>query len=245
MSNIWFRVHHDIINDPKIRILAFEDRWHYVAICCLKSSGELDKDYGGDLRDRFIAIQLGISKQDLDHIKKRLIEVSLIDDEWQPLGWEKRQFLSDIKDPTAAERQKRYRENKKIEDSNGSVTEALRQSNDQIQITDTNTDTNTDKPKGDFFLPVEVSESVWADFVQHRKEINKPLTPLSKVKSANILKDLSHDQQRACVDKSISSRWAGLFPDKHAVKKSKSDAAMDEWLNESNTIDGECTHVKQ
>ena len=102
-----------------------------------------------------------------------------------------------------------------------------------------------EKKKADFFLPAEVDESIWADYVQHRKEIHKPLTPLSKVKSANILKDLSHDQQRACVDKSISSRWAGLFPDKHAVKKSKSDAAMDEWLNESNTIDGECTHVKQ
>lgn len=76
----------------------------------------------------------------------------------------------------------------------------------------TTQDTLPKKP--DFFLPAEVDESVWADFVQHRKEIRKPLKPLSKVKSANILKALSHEQQRICVDKSIASGWAGLFPDK-------------------------------
>ena len=65
-----------------------------------------------------------------------------------------------------------------------------------------------------FVVPEEIDLMIWADFEQHRKDIRKPLKDLARVKNANILKALNHDQQRICVDKSISSGWAGLFPPK-------------------------------
>jgi len=115
------------------------------------------------------------------------------------------------------------------------------------QSTHTDTDTDTyadadaeaDKPKPRFVLPAEVSPDVWAEFEQHRKEIRKPLKDLSRTKSANILMALSIEQQQACVDKSIASGWAGLFPDKADKKKS----GLEDWLNKSDSIDGECKHV--
>ena len=54
-------------------------------------------------------------------------------------GWDKRQYISDIKDPTAAERQKRYRKNKRNA-RNAPVTSRLPES-------DTDTETDTEKEK--------------------------------------------------------------------------------------------------
>ena len=39
----WLRLWTDITSDPKIKMLAFEDRWHYVAILCMKRRGELER----------------------------------------------------------------------------------------------------------------------------------------------------------------------------------------------------------
>ena len=57
----------------------------------------------------------------------------------------------------------------------------------------------------------------WNEFEQHRKEIKKPLSDLARTKAANQLKHLTHSEQQEVIDKSIQSRWPGLFPEK--VKK--------------------------
>jgi len=118
--------------------------------------------------------------------------------------------------------------------------------NNQEPITKNHKPPTKDQNKGGgFVLPVEVSESVWQEFEQHRKEIRKPLKDLSRVKSANILKTMPHDEQQACVDKSISSGWAGLFPDKTSRKsvEDKNKEVFENWLNKDKTIEGEFTHV--
>lgn len=104
----WFRLYSRIIDDDKLRLLAFEDRWHFVALCCLKSEGLLDEPEG-DLRTRRIAVKLGIQVRELDEIGRRLREVGLVDEELCPVAWDELQFRSD----SANERVKRYREARK------------------------------------------------------------------------------------------------------------------------------------
>lgn len=108
----WLRLYHDIIDDEKIRMLAFEDRWHYIAILCCKRKGILDSGSDPTLLDRKLAVKLGVQLRELDEIKRRLVEVELIDSAWQPLGWDQHQFRSD-QDSTGAERQRRFRQRKK------------------------------------------------------------------------------------------------------------------------------------
>lgn len=62
--------------------------------------------------------------------------------------------------------------------------------------------------------PPWLNRAAWAEFEQHRREMHKTLTDLARTKAANLLRDLDHAQQQACIDRSIQSRWAGLFPDK-------------------------------
>tara|TARA_R100001530_G_scaffold109837_1_gene77199 strand:+ start:29 stop:1009 length:981 start_codon:yes stop_codon:yes gene_type:complete len=86
----WFRTYADIVDNARIRLLAFEDRWHFVALCALKCNGMLE-DGNDPLLERKIALKLGVQLRELDEIKRRLMEVGLIDEGFAPIKWEMRQ----------------------------------------------------------------------------------------------------------------------------------------------------------
>jgi hypothetical protein len=71
-------------------LLAFEDHWHFVALCALKCDGLLEDEHD-PLLQRKIALKLGVQLRELDEIKRRLMEVGLIGDNFQPVKWEMRQ----------------------------------------------------------------------------------------------------------------------------------------------------------
>lgn len=90
----WCRLYGEMVDDAKLKLLAFEDRWHYVALLCLKTQGVLD-GARPELLDRSVCAKLGLGAREADEVRRRLIEVDLIDQQWQPLGWDRRQFRSD------------------------------------------------------------------------------------------------------------------------------------------------------
>jgi len=57
-----------------------------------------------------------------------------------------------------------------------------------------------------------VDKTAWSDFEQHRKDIKKPLTEKAADIAATKLSDYPPAEQRKMVNKSIESRWTGLFP---------------------------------
>lgn len=118
----WFRMYAEFATDPDVQTLAFEDQRHYLVILCLKCNGTLDKEYPSpERRLQVIRRTLGLSAEASDECKRRLTEAGLIDLQWQPLGWDSRQFVSD----SSAERTREWRERKR----HGDVTVT-----DQIQI---------------------------------------------------------------------------------------------------------------
>jgi len=108
MSLPWFRLYSRIIDNDKLSLLAFEDRWHFVAICCLKSNGLIDEP-DSNLRTRRIAAKLGVQVRELDEISRRLREVELVDEHLNPVSWDELQFQSD----NSKERVKKYRAKRK------------------------------------------------------------------------------------------------------------------------------------
>jgi len=149
----WFRFYNEAVDDEKLRLLAFEDRWHYVALLCCKSKGLLDED--SPLMRRKIAVKLGLDSRELDEVARRLSEVELIDQEsLQPLGWQNRQFRSDV-DPSGAERQRKLREKRRAEKDNAlgnasvtrDVTDASRVTDTNVTPLDTDTDTEEEEAK--------------------------------------------------------------------------------------------------
>ncbi len=133
----WFRLYSELPHDERIEEIAFEDRWHYINILCMKCSGILDKEYQNDkMRERKIARELGVDTETAEFVCARLVEVGLIDDAWQPTGWDKRQFSSD----SSTGRVRKYRESKKKKTENGNVTGVKRYSNGTESEADTDSE---------------------------------------------------------------------------------------------------------
>ena len=118
----WFRMYGEFLTDPVIRLLSFEDQRHFVAALCMKSAGYLDKRYASvTVRRNVISSLIGLSAETsgaglcaLDQANERIRALGLIDEDWQPTNWDKRQFQSDHVDRTAAERMRRYRANRNV-----------------------------------------------------------------------------------------------------------------------------------
>ncbi|MEF0148401.1 helix-turn-helix domain-containing protein [Pseudomonas guariconensis] len=60
--------------------------------------------------------------------------------------------------------------------------------------------------------PANVSDAVWADWCQHRREIGKRLTKTTCDRQAKTL--AGHHAPDAVINQSISNGWTGLFPEK-------------------------------
>ena len=128
----WFRFYKEAVDDSKLKLLAYEDRWHFVALLCCKAQGLLENDT--PLGRRQVCIKLGLDSRELEGVIRRLAEVELVDIETMtPLAWDKRQFKSDG-DPTAADRQRRLRERHALRHASVTLTEQNRTDTDTEQI---------------------------------------------------------------------------------------------------------------
>ena len=151
----WFRAYTEMVDDEKLRLLAFEDRWHFVALLCLKGQGVLDET--GPLLFRKVAVKLGLDVRSVEEVARRLSEVGLIDEKTlQPIAWEARQFRSD----SSAARVAAYRERKK--------QGAKRDGNVTVTAQDTDTDKEEEKKEelprkrsNTFVVPDWINKTHW------------------------------------------------------------------------------------
>jgi hypothetical protein len=158
----WFRLYHRMVDDEKLRLLAFEDRWHFVALCCLKASGLIDEP-DSDIRNRKIALKLGVQLRELDEISRRLREVDLVDELLNPVSWNELQYHSD----NSTSRVKKFREKQ-----GRNAVKRLR----NVSVTGQETDTETDKEEAK--ASPASSDAVRAEhFVE---AWNKDIAPLGK-----------------------------------------------------------------
>ncbi|AVS91413.1 hypothetical protein C8246_05895 [Paracidovorax avenae] len=145
----WFRVYTEMVDNETLKLVAFEDRWHFIALLCLKGQGLLDKDEAPALKLRKVAVKMGLDLRTLEEVARRLDEVGLIDRETlQPRNWDDRQMRSDA-DTTAAERKRRQRQREKATSAApaSDVTEASRVTPVTVTRTDTDTDTEGEEEK--------------------------------------------------------------------------------------------------
>jgi hypothetical protein len=157
----WLRLWTDITADPKIKMLAFEDRWHFVAILCMKRRGELDSETG-ELLHRMVGAALGLGDRERDEVQRRLMEVNLVDQNWQPKSWKKRQFSSDSSTHRVRAFRKRsgnVSETSPKRDGNGPESESESEQNQSRAEKDSPRDKNPSESK-----PARKSSRVPQDF---------------------------------------------------------------------------------
>src|SRR5688500_18454258 len=129
----WFRLHTDFATDPIVQSMAFEDQRHFIIILCLKAAGILDRKLSPQNRQRIINQALQLDSEGASNAKARLLEMKLIETDWKPKNWNKRQYLESH---TSTERVRKYRKLHKL----GNVPETLRNGSRNAPDTDTDTD---------------------------------------------------------------------------------------------------------
>jgi hypothetical protein len=169
MANPWFRLYSEFAHDPKIQMLPEAMQRRYVMLMCLRCSETLET-----LHETEIAFQLRISEAELIETKQLFVSKNFIDEQWNLLNWDKRQFVSD----SSTMRVRKYRDKKK-QPSNVDETLQKRQSNAIDTDTDTDTDTEQKHKKTTIVAtPEGVSDSVWQEFIAHRKSKKARVTQL-------------------------------------------------------------------
>lgn len=241
MSLPWFRMYHEFASDPVIQSMAFDDQRHFIILLCLKCNGTLDKPLPGNTREVVIAKALGLDRKNAQDTKSRLMDMMLIDHEWQPKAWDKRQFKSDV-DATSTERKRRQRlkekapNNKDLQD----VTGTSRVTGTNVTRTDTDIDTDTKKEKDQkqgaatqpgarekrkppLSIPDWIPETAWQDWHEYRNS-RKGWTRRAKELTISKLEKLrAHGHNpTAVIEQSIERGWSGLHEIKPEFRNSTS-----------------------
>lgn len=103
MALPWFRFHTDFLDNRKVRLLPENMQLRYVLVLCVRRREE-------KITDASIAWHWRpMPMAEVLETKRVLIEAELIDKTWNPLGWDKRQYVSD--DVTA--RTRKFKQKKK------------------------------------------------------------------------------------------------------------------------------------
>lgn len=170
----WFKLYPEIANHPRLRILSFEDRWHYISLMCAKADGTLDQP-NEKLRDQMLSVHLGITPVEMAQVKERLMDVELIAEDWDIINWEDKQSS----DATGAARKRRQRAREKL-----AKEEELRNKNKEQNVTVTGQSRDIEKE--------ETVERIWKLFPKKvaKAKCVKKLAKLDMPTLALIEKDL-------------------------------------------------------
>jgi len=148
MANPWFRLYSEFAHDPKVQMLSEVMQRRYVMLMCMRCSYVT-------LRNAELAFQLRISDAELTETKTLFIAKGFVDNDWNLLNWEKRQFTSDH-DPSGAKRQQKFRDKRKqsnvITLRNAPVTLPEQNRTEQIQ---------SKKAQAPFTLPDWINQKHW------------------------------------------------------------------------------------
>ena len=221
----WFRAWTDLVDDAKLLLLSPGDRWYYVALLALKRSGMLDEDDSDVTRDSKVGIRLRVTDKERDELRRRLVEVRLIDEEWQPHGWDKRQYASDV-DRTATERKRRSRLKKR----HGTVTRDVPVTvttlgHGDVTTPESEQSQSRDRTEKEITSPVGsprfsgtnpraedigLDAEAWKRYVEYRAQIGHRIKPASVLSAQKALAKFGTGQA-AVVEQSIANGWQGLF----------------------------------
>jgi hypothetical protein len=139
VSNPWFRLYAEFADDPKVQRMPEAMQRRLVMLFCLRCK---DETFDETLQ----AFQWRITPEELAETKKLFLENRFIDEEWELLNWNRRQYISD----SSTARVRQYRERKKRRetlhkpDINSDIDMDETGGNVTVTAPDTDTDTDTD-----------------------------------------------------------------------------------------------------
>ena len=104
--NAWFRFYHEWDSDPKVQIMPENMQRRLAMLFCWRCKGET-------FHVTEAAFHWRVSETDMEETRQLFMRQGFIDDKWNLLNWNKRQFVSD----SSTDRVRRHREAKKQDET--------------------------------------------------------------------------------------------------------------------------------
>ena len=218
MSNPWFRMYAEFVHDPKVQMMNEVMQRRYIMVMCMRCSNVIVT-----LHETEIAFHLRISNEELAETKALFASKGFIDESWNLLNWEKRQFASDRSAPRVAKHRALRKEKQQL-DGNDDVTLLKRKAN----ALDTDTDTDTEKKTRAKAL--DIPDGLLSDYMAVRKA--KKAGPLTKTAVASLTREAAKagltisDAVTACCEFGWQGFNAGWYEDRKATGKQQSRNAQ-------------------
>lgn len=94
-------------------------------------------------------------------------------------------------------------------------------------------------------LPAELAkhksiQKAWEEYIQHRKELKKPFTPLAYKKLINKLLDYDKQTIILAINRSIENDWTGIFPESISTNIKKKSSIISPQKNISLQKEAKC-----
>lgn len=102
MANPWLRLYSEFADDPKVQMMSEAMQRRLIMLFCSKCKGET-------LHETELAFHWRISETELAETKSIFLKKGFIDEAWNLMNWDKRQFISD----SSTERVRKHRQAKK------------------------------------------------------------------------------------------------------------------------------------
>lgn len=145
MTGRWWRAYDEALHDPKL--IALPDRLFraWFNLLCIASK------HGGILPAMAtVAIELRVSLHKAAEWVTALVLAGLVDEiepgKFSPHNWDRRQFQSDVTDPTNATRQKRHRERHRVTEN--TVTSTVTDKRPETEAEEQKTEKKDSEPNG-------------------------------------------------------------------------------------------------
>lgn len=204
MANPWFRLYSEFADDPKVQMMSEAMQRRLTMLMCSRCKGET-------LRETELAFHWRISAAELEGTKAVFLENGFIDEKWNLLNWNRRQFISD----SSTERVRRFREGKKQDETLQTPNVTAPEQN----RTDTEQTQKQKKPSAaiaTFTLPPWIDVEAWNAYDEMRKKLRKPMTGHAR---DLILKKLQGFEARGmnstdALNASTENSWTGIFAPK-------------------------------
>lgn len=217
MAHTWLRLYAEFADDPKVQMMSEAMQRRLIMLFCLRCSNALET-----LQDEEVAFRLRCSETDIAETKALFVAKGFIDDHWNIVNWENRQFVSD----SSTERVRQYRRGRKQCETfpKQDETELKRSSNALDTDTDTDTEKNKSKPPAAKLLvfPDWVNPEAWSAWEEMRKRLKKPLTDHARKLAIAELGRLraSGNDPTEVINRSTLRGWMGFFPLEGVVSSS-------------------------
>ena len=115
MANSWFRFYHEWDSDPKVQSMSEPMQRRLAMLFCSRCKEET-------LQERDRAFHWRISMGELAETKALFLEKGFIDEGWNLINWNRRQFLSDSSTDRVRRHRQAMKQNETLQVTEGNVT---------------------------------------------------------------------------------------------------------------------------